>query len=100
MPPTGRYAYAAIIHDYLYWFQPVSRKTADEILLAAMEDSKVSSTTKSTIYQAVRLGGQSAWDANLAARGQGEKRLLKEFPDDRLIGWDEWRRRPGVFADG
>lgn len=99
MPATGRYAYAAIIHDYLYWFQPVPRQTADEILFTAMEDSKVSSAKKYLIYEGVRLGGQRAWDANLAARQQGEKRVLKEFPDDRLISWNEWRKKPGVFAD-
>ena len=31
-PPAAAYSYPAIIHDYLYWFQPCSRETADNIL--------------------------------------------------------------------
>jgi len=38
LPPTGRYAYPAIIHDYLYWFQPCSRDQADMVLKLAMQD--------------------------------------------------------------
>ena len=36
-PKTGRYAYAAIVHDYLYWTQAVSREEADSVLKAAMD---------------------------------------------------------------
>jgi len=99
LPPTGRYAYAAIAHDYLYWFQPVARETADKILLIAMEDSKVPSAKKTAIYEGVRIGGQSAWNTNRLARQNGERRVLKKFPDDRLISWDEWRKKPGVFSE-
>ena len=31
-PKTGRYAYAAIVHDYLYWTQTVSRDEATRYL--------------------------------------------------------------------
>ena len=36
LPRTGKYAYAAIIHDYLYWAQELTRLEADNTLLAAM----------------------------------------------------------------
>ena len=39
--PDGPYAYAAIIHDYLYWEQKGLIGEANDILRAAMEDLKV-----------------------------------------------------------
>ena len=43
LPKTGRYAYAAIVHDYLYWIQSpgILRPEADDILETAMRDSGV-----------------------------------------------------------
>src|SRR5262249_18377967 len=80
IPKTGRYAYAAIVHDYLYWSQIRSRQEADRIFEIAMHDSKVPATVVYTLTSAVRLGGQSAWDTNSKLRGSGEKRVLKKFP--------------------
>ena len=97
--PEGPYAYAAIIHDYLYWMQDRSREEADGIFLMAMEDSKVEMGLRDRIHSAVRLAGQTAWDRNAKLRTQGERRLLREFPKDFTISWSEWKLRPGVFRD-
>lgn len=97
--PEGSYAYAAIIHDHLYWIQDRSREEADGIFLMAMEDSKVEKSLRDRIHSAIRLAGQSAWDSNAKLRGQGERRILKDFPKDFTISWSEWKRRPGVFRD-
>jgi hypothetical protein len=99
IPKTGRYAYAAIVHDYLYWAQSVKRSEADRIFQIAMQDSKVSSATLQTMYEAVRLGGQAAWDQNAKSKAKGEKRVLKNFPQDPLISWADWRKQRGVFLD-
>ena len=96
-PRTGRYAYAAIIHDYLYWYQPMKREEADQIFAHAMQDSKVPPATLATLFQTVNLAGQSAWDANKKAREKGEKRVLKMFPNDPLISWSDWIKKPDVF---
>jgi hypothetical protein len=40
-PPQGRYAYAAIVHDYLDWTPQIKKEEADDILKAAMQDAKV-----------------------------------------------------------
>jgi hypothetical protein len=97
--PEGSYAYAAIVHDYLYWMQDRSRDEADSIFLVAMEDSKVENGWRYLLYAAVRLAGQSPWDCNTELKSQGERRLLREFPTDFTISWNEWKRRPGVFRD-
>jgi hypothetical protein len=50
LTPQGRYAYAAVIHDYLYWTQTRPRAEADEILNFAMQDSNVNAVTVAVIY--------------------------------------------------
>ena len=52
-----------------------------------------------TISNAVRAFGQSAWDENTKRKQFGEKRLLKVFPRDRLISWEDWKKDPTHFSD-
>jgi hypothetical protein len=98
LPPDGEYTYAAILHDYLYWNQATDRATADNVLKAAMEDFGVSKTDAFFVYNGVRLGGQGPWDDNAALKAAGEKRTLKLFPTDPTTRWEDWKRRPDVFA--
>ena len=95
--PDGEYAYAAVIHDYLYWTQTRSRDEADGIFKMAMEDFDVGTVTIETIYGAVRLGGKGAWNGNAKKKAQGEQRILKRFPQDPRTKWEDWKQRPGVF---
>ena len=95
--PDGEYAYAAVVHDYLYWTQTRSREEADQILKMAMEDFDVGATSLSTIFSAVRLGGEGAWKSNAAKKARGEKRVLARFPQDPRTRWDDWKQRPGIF---
>jgi hypothetical protein len=97
LPPDGLYTYPAIVHDYLYWTQTRPRDVADEILKFGMGDFNVGTVTIQTIYQAVRLGGSSAWNENARLKAQGEKRVLKLFPDKPTITWEEWKKRSDVF---
>jgi hypothetical protein len=99
LPTDGDYAYAAVIHDYLYWIQTGQRATADKILKMAMQDSKIDRLTIEIIYRAVRIGGSSAWSANAKLKASGEGRVLKVFPTDPTTSWSDWKARPGVFAD-
>ncbi|MEM7429183.1 MAG: trypsin-like serine protease [Pseudomonadota bacterium] len=96
--PDGEYTYPAIIHDYLYWTQTTSREAADEIFKIAMEDFGIDAAKILSIYAAVRAGGRSAWDENARLKGQGEKRVLREFPDDPTMTWATWKSDPDVFA--
>jgi hypothetical protein len=97
--PEGRYAYAAVVHDYLYWEQTRTREEADQILKIALEDSKVDPKVIDTIYLAVRAFGQAAWDNNTRMKKAGEHRILKRFPKDFTISWNDWKKQSGVFAD-
>jgi hypothetical protein len=98
LPPDGDYTYAAILHDYLYWNQATDKATADLVLKAAMEDFGVSAAQAFAVYNGVKVGGQSAWDGNAALKAAGEKRILKVFPTDPTVRWEDWKRRPGVFG--
>lgn len=95
--PDGDYGYAAIIHDFLYWDQPVSREAADDIFRFAMEDFNVDGPSLRAIYVAVRAGGASAWAENARLKAIGEKRILKRFPEDPTVRWADWKQRLDVF---
>lgn len=98
LPSDGNYAYSAIIHDYLYWEQTVSRVDADQVLRLSMADFHVNRRTISAIYTAVRkLGGQRAWDENARRKAHGERRIIKKFPDDPTVRWETWKMQPGVY---
>jgi Protein of unknown function (DUF1353) len=96
--PDGTYAYAAIIHDYLYWTQAVKRETADEILKNSMEDFEVDPVTLQTIFTAVRAAGQFAWDQNAKAKSGGEQRVLVQFPANARTEWSVWKKNKHAFA--
>jgi hypothetical protein len=95
--PDGDYAYAAILHDYLYWTQTTSRETADRIFKAGMADFSIAAATIAAIYNAVRVGGGSAWRSNGELRRQGEKRILRRYPTNPQTTWMDWKREPGVL---
>lgn len=98
LPRDGSYAFAAIIHDFLYWQQPVPKQNADTILKLAMRDLKINVATIEAIYRGVQLGGGGPWKANARLKANGERRLLALLPDDPTITWDDWKHRPGVFG--
>lgn len=95
--PDGTYSYAAAVHDYLYWAQPVPRNKADEIFKFLMQDFKINEVIVSGMYNAVRLGGFKAWNDNAKRRAEGEKRILMRFPDDPTVRWADWKQRSDVF---
>lgn len=96
--PDGDYTYPAIIHDYMYWDQTRPKAEADTILLFGMQDFKIDRATRTTIYKAVKNFGGAAWDENARLKAQGEKRILKQYPDDPTVTWEEWKKKPGVFV--
>jgi hypothetical protein len=98
LPRDGDYVWAAVVHDYLYWYQTTTKDIADDVLNAAMIDFKIPAAERFAIYQGVHLGGTFAWNTNAQRRQNGEKRTLKLFPDDPTISWEEWKKRPDVFA--
>lgn len=52
---------AAVVHDYLYRFHPVSRAKADAILDEALAALKVSWWRRKAMWAAVRLAGWPAY---------------------------------------
>ncbi|SDO94242.1 Protein of unknown function [Ralstonia sp. 25mfcol4.1] len=60
-PPHGRWAKAAIIHDYLYANAIGSKAYADRTFREAMEVLGVSRPVRWLMYWAVRVGGRGAY---------------------------------------
>lgn len=62
-PPFGKYAYASVIHDYLYMTPEVivSRRFTDAEFRRTMKDDGVSYVTRNTFYLFVSLLGFINW---------------------------------------
>lgn len=98
LPRDGVYVYAAVLHDYLYWIQDRERENADRVLLACMEEFSVDTISRQAVYWGVRAGGAFAWSGNAKAKASGERRVLKELPQQPTMTWANWKKRPGVFT--
>lgn len=61
-PPIGKYDAAAIVHDFLYFAQALTRESSDRVFLQAMADSGVSWYTRYKMFLAVRLFGGGIWE--------------------------------------
>jgi hypothetical protein len=96
--PDGNYAYAAILHDYLYWTQIRPKDDADNILKLSMQDFHVKPWQVGAIYKAVHREGQSSWDENKKLKANGESRFLVEFPEDPMVTWKDWKKDQSHFA--
>lgn len=97
--PDGIYSYAAIIHDYLYWEQYLPKKDCDMILKFLMEEFRINPTIVSAIYQAVNNFGCIAWEENARKKRAGEKRIIKQYPSDPTVRWEQWKLKSDVFLE-
>ena len=60
-PPHGRYAKAAIVHDYLYSNALGTKQWADSVFLEAMTVLNVPRWRRTVMYLAVRLFGRGKY---------------------------------------
>lgn len=67
-PPHGRYAKAAIIHDWMYDNGLRTKREADRIFLDAMKVLKVPAWRRSLMYYAVSLFGKGKYLSGSAIR--------------------------------
>lgn len=82
-PPWGKYGPAAVIHDWLYWDKPVSKDTADKVLLEAMEILGVDEVARNTIYTAVAAFGQHGWDGDGEQKAAGITHIDEDIKNGR-----------------
>jgi len=61
-PPTGKYASAAVVHDYLYATHTTTKAVADKVFLILMQRYGVGYIKRKIMYYAVRMFGGSAWN--------------------------------------
>jgi uncharacterized protein DUF1353 len=93
LPPADHYQLAAIVHDFLYWDQGCTREQADDLLRAAMAESRVDRVKRDLIWQAVRRFGESAWVQNASDRSQGLPRVVPaaDLAIPALMTWPVYR---------
>jgi hypothetical protein len=68
VPPFGLYWPAAYLHDWLYRATLMPKPECDDLLKEAMLSLGVDSELVDVVYEGVKLGGQSAFDADRAAQ--------------------------------
>ena len=88
-PNSGRYANAAVVHDYLYWRQDCTRAQADNIMAIAMMEAGVPALERALVHEAVRQFGQSSWNENRRARQAGLIRTVAP-PHDQVPPTGTW----------
>ncbi|EKZ3211521.1 DUF1353 domain-containing protein [Salmonella enterica] len=71
LPPDGKYAKAAIIHDYLYDNALRTKKEADLIFLDGMTVLGVPKWKRTIMYYAVRLFGKGMYNRKTPANKAG-----------------------------
>lgn len=63
LQPLGRWAWAAVLHDWGYAIgQPGYRPVIDDMLRERMDIDGVGGFARTIIYRAVRIGGQGGYD--------------------------------------
>lgn len=95
--PDGDYAYAAVLHDFLYWNQDREKHEADEVFRLAMNDLKITDRDATILYEAVNRFGESAWEENTKLKAAGERRVLRILPEKSDVTWAEWKRDKSAF---
>lgn len=102
------YQYPAVVHDWLYWSQTLSREKADLIFDHAMKDCGVGDVKRATIWSAVRVGGDNAWEKNQKKKAEGWVKVIpaayrnpRTWPKN--VSWPayrQWLREQGVKDGG
>jgi hypothetical protein len=96
LSPAGEHRRAAIVHDYLYWFQPCEREETDNLLMIAMSQDGVSDLRRGAVYAGVRIGSADAWNANRAARDRGDLKIVPtQVRPTAQESWSDFRARLG-----
>jgi len=96
LSPVGEHKLAAIVHDYLYWFQPCEREETDNLLMIAMKTGGVSDLQRGAVYTGVRLGSADAWNANGVARDRGDLKVVPvQVRPTAQESWSDFRARLG-----
>ena len=96
LSPVGEHKLAAIVHDYLYWFQPCDREETDNLLMIAMRQGGVSDLRRGAVYAGVRMGSADAWNANGVARDRGDLKVVPvQVRPTAQESWSDFRARLG-----
>lgn len=63
LPKNGKHDRAAVLHDWLYAHNGVTRAQADALFREAMQADGVGRTSRTLMYLGVRAGGWRPWNS-------------------------------------
>jgi hypothetical protein len=86
LPPFGRYSAAAVVHDYLYFFQLTTKEVADSVLREAMVLLGCDALTVDIIYNAVEKFSLPAWQNDTALRLSGYTKMAGRIDQPPYAG--------------
>jgi len=69
-PKSGKWNRAAVLHDWLYVRNGVTRGQADALFKEALAACDVNWWTRNVFHKAVRAGGWKAWNGYRAREGE------------------------------
>jgi hypothetical protein len=96
LSPVGEHQRAAIVHDYLYWFQPCEREETDNLLMIAMKQNGMPDLKRGAVYAGVRIGSADVWNANRVARDRGDLKIVPpQIRPSAQESWSDFRTRLG-----
>lgn len=98
-PTWGRYGNAAVIHDFCYWEQTLSRRRADQVFLEAMKVLGVGWGTRGALYAGVRLFGWLPWWGTQRLKRRGLEKVAERTPTRAVETGLELMRRPARRGD-
>lgn len=93
-PPWAKYGNAAVVHDYYYWVQSISRGKADAVILEGMKDMGVCWITRKLIYCALRRFGWIAWCVNKREKSANHIRIIEDenWPSSATTTWKKYQK--------
>ncbi len=92
--PYGDHGRSAIVHDYLYWTQPGSRRDADVAFYELMKMNGVHPVKRNIMYTLTRWFGAGRWKTSTKERRIGMRWVILKEQIDRIpgnISWPEYR---------
>ena len=94
-PKLGKYIFAAIAHDYLYWEQRCTKKQADDLFYYAMKEADVDFIDRVSFYAAVDIFGSTSIKENKSSKNNGYIKIIPEnkidFPPEST--WTRYREQ-------
>lgn len=88
--PYGNHGRPAIVHDYLYWTQPGTRRDADAAFYELMKKNGVHPLKRNIMYTLTRWFAARNWTRSTEQRRRGMRWVIPEEEIEHIPGNISW----------